>query len=45
LEHVLEFANGQQSGEPYSQSEVSAATTQMEDANQIFVAEGKVFLV
>jgi len=45
LEHVVEFANGQQSGEPYSQSEVSAATTQMVDANQILVAEGKIFLI
>jgi hypothetical protein len=41
----VEFANGQQSGEPYSQSEVSAATTQMSDANQILVAEGKIFLI
>jgi len=36
----MKFANGQQSGEPYSQSEVSAATTKMIDANQILVAEG-----
>jgi hypothetical protein len=41
----VEFASGQQSGEPYSQSEVSAATTQMVDANQILVAEGKIFLI
>jgi hypothetical protein len=44
LECVVEFANGQQSGEPYSQSEVPAATTKMVDANQILVAEGMIFL-
>jgi hypothetical protein len=41
----MEFANGQQSGEPYSQSEVSSATTKMVDANQILVAEGMIFLI
>jgi hypothetical protein len=45
LERVVEFANGQQSGEPYSRSEVSAATTQMVDANQILVTEGMVYLI
>ena len=45
LECVTEFANGQQNGEPYSQSEVSAATTKMVDANQILVAEGMMFLI
>jgi hypothetical protein len=45
LERVVECANGQQSGEPYSQSEVSAATTQMVDANQILVTEGTVYLI
>ena len=33
------------SGEPYSQSEVSAATTKMVNANQILVAEGMIFLI
>jgi len=41
----MEFANGQQSGEPYSQSEVPAATTKMVDVNQILVAEGMMFLI
>jgi len=41
----MEFANGQQSGKPYSQSEVSAAATQMVDANEILVAEGMMFLI
>ena len=45
LECVMESANGQQSHEPYSQSEVSAATTKMVDANQILVAEGMLFLI
>jgi hypothetical protein len=41
----MEFANGEQSGEPFSQNEVSAAITQMTDANQIMVADGMVFLI
>jgi hypothetical protein len=41
----VEFANREQSGEPFSQSEVSAAITQMTDANQIMVADGMVFLI
>lgn len=45
LERVMEFANGEQSGEPFSQNEVSAAITQMTDANQIMVADGMVFLI
>ena len=45
LERVVEFANREQSGEPFSQSEVSAAITQMTDANQIMVADGMVFLI
>lgn len=45
LERVVEFANGEQSGEPFSQSEVSAAITQMTDANQVMVADGMVFLI
>ncbi|GFG31335.1 hypothetical protein Cfor_12894 [Coptotermes formosanus] len=45
LERVVEFANGEQSGEPFSPSEVSAAITQMTDANQIMVADGMVFLI
>jgi len=42
---VVDFANKQQSGESYSQSELSAATTKMVDANQILVAEGMIFLI
>jgi hypothetical protein len=45
LERVVEFANGEQSGEPFSQGEVSAVVTQMTDANQIMVAGGMVFLI
>jgi DNA replication licensing factor MCM3 len=45
LERVVEFANGEQSSEPFSPSEVSAAITQMTDANQIMVADGMVFLI
>jgi hypothetical protein len=45
LERVVEFANGEQSGEPFGQGEVSAAVTQMTDANQIMVADGMVFLI
>ena len=45
LECVAEFANEQKSGEPYSQSEVSAETTKMVDANKILVAEGMIFLI
>ncbi|PNF28221.1 DNA replication licensing factor Mcm3 [Cryptotermes secundus] len=45
LERVVEFANGEQSGEPFSHGEVSAAVTQMTDANQIMVASGMVFLI
>jgi hypothetical protein len=45
LERVVEFANAEQSDEPFSQNEVSAAITQMTDANQIMVADGMVFLI
>jgi hypothetical protein len=39
----VEFSNGQQSGEPFSQSEVSVVLTQMVGANQILVAAGMGF--
>ncbi|XP_069692646.1 DNA replication licensing factor Mcm3 [Periplaneta americana] len=45
LERVVEFANQDQGGEPFSQGEVSAAMTQMTEANQVMIADNMVFLI
>lgn len=45
LNRVIEFANGEQQGNPYTDGEVAAAIERLSEANQIMVADGIVFLI
>ena len=45
LQRIVTFANIEESGEEFSEGEISAAVTQMTDANQIMLADNLVFLI